>query len=237
MRMRELETRSGVGRETIRFYIREGLLPEPERASRNSAVYGEAHVARLKAIKALQEQRYLPLAVIRSLLSEVDQGRAAEAWLAPEAFPQLDAMLRDRFDTDSARLPVDALAAQLGVTRADLIEHAEDGIIAIGADDALSARDAAIMRLLGQLRAAGFTDARGFGRENVRMYRDFVEWLTAAEMKLFFGQTAGRIGEAEAADMAAKGLSTINELLGLLRTRALLDKLAHRRRIANDNAA
>lgn len=39
MRMRELEARSGVGRETIRCYIREGLLPEPARAARNSASY------------------------------------------------------------------------------------------------------------------------------------------------------------------------------------------------------
>lgn len=51
MRMRELEKRTGVGRETIRYYIREGLLPEPDRASRNSASYTDDHVARLKAIK------------------------------------------------------------------------------------------------------------------------------------------------------------------------------------------
>ena len=33
-RMAELERLSGVGREAIRFYIRKGLLPEPERPSR-----------------------------------------------------------------------------------------------------------------------------------------------------------------------------------------------------------
>ena len=33
MRMRDLERATGVGRETIRFYIREGLLPEPARPS------------------------------------------------------------------------------------------------------------------------------------------------------------------------------------------------------------
>ena len=39
MRMRDLERATGVGRETIRFYIREGLLPEPERPGRNVAWY------------------------------------------------------------------------------------------------------------------------------------------------------------------------------------------------------
>jgi len=31
MRMRELEVKTGVSRETIRYYIREGIVPEPER--------------------------------------------------------------------------------------------------------------------------------------------------------------------------------------------------------------
>ena len=42
MKMKELERETGVGRETIRFYIREGLLPEPERPKRNVAAYGIA---------------------------------------------------------------------------------------------------------------------------------------------------------------------------------------------------
>ena len=90
MRMRELESRSGVGRETIRFYLREGLLPEPARAARNSASYSEAHVERLALIKRLQEERFLPLAVIRGLID----GDATAPWLDAPAFPGLDATLR-----------------------------------------------------------------------------------------------------------------------------------------------
>ena len=37
LKMKDLERTTGVGREAIRFYIREGLLPEPERPSRNVA--------------------------------------------------------------------------------------------------------------------------------------------------------------------------------------------------------
>ena len=102
MRMRELEQRTGVGRETIRFYIREGLLPEPDRASRNSASYSDDHVTRLRAIKRLQEERFLPLAVIRTLLD----GDDGERWLAPQAFPQLDSVLTARFDHDAPRVAV-----------------------------------------------------------------------------------------------------------------------------------
>ena len=100
----------------------------------------------------------------------------------------------------------------------------------------VSARDAAIMRVLGDLKANGFTRERGFHGEGMQIYFDFVEWITTQEMRLFFEHTAGQVGEAEAADMAERGIASINELLGLLRTRAILGKLAARRRIANDNS-
>lgn len=54
MKMQDLERATGVGRETIRFYIREGLLPQPERPNRNVAWYDEAFVARVGLIKELQ---------------------------------------------------------------------------------------------------------------------------------------------------------------------------------------
>jgi DNA-binding transcriptional MerR regulator len=69
LKMRDLERLTGVGRETIRYYIREGLLPEPERPSRNVAWYDQRFVDRLALIKELQQKRFLPLHVIRRLVS------------------------------------------------------------------------------------------------------------------------------------------------------------------------
>ena len=231
MRMRELEKRTGVGRETIRYYIREGLLPEPDRASRNSASYSDDHVARLKVIKRLQDERFLPLAVIKTLL-DADDG---ERWLAPAAFPQLDSMLRARLDADSARIPVESVLAGLGHARAELAELVGAQLIDIGPDDMVTARDAAILRVLGEMRAIGFTEARGFHDGMMEIYADFVEWVTTQELRYFFDHTAGQVAEAEALDMAERGIASINELLSLMRTRAILRKLEARRRIANDN--
>src|SRR4029077_10479136 len=68
LKMRDLERATGVGRETIRFYIREGLLPEPERAGRNVAWYDGSFVDRIALIKELQRKRYLPLNAIKALV-------------------------------------------------------------------------------------------------------------------------------------------------------------------------
>src|SRR5690348_7553402 len=68
MRMAELSARSGVPRETIHFYLREGLLPRPRKGGRTVAYYGEEHLERLRTIRRLREEKYLPLAVIRRIL-------------------------------------------------------------------------------------------------------------------------------------------------------------------------
>lgn len=228
--MRELESRSGVGRETIRFYIREGLLPEPARAARNSASYSEAHVIRLSLIKRLQEERFLPLAVIRGLLD----GDDAASWLEPQAFPGLDAVLRDRIDHDAPRVAAAVLVAGGAVTQEALDEVATAGIVTVDGDGTLSARDAAIVRVLGDLARIGFRKDRGFTSGMVGMYHDFVDWITAQEMRFFFEATAGHVDAAEAADMAERGIGAVNELIGLMRTKALLRRLETRRRVAND---
>ena len=231
MRMRDIEKASGVGRETIRFYIREGLLPEPARASRNSASYGDDHVTRLKAIKRLQEERFLPLAVIRTLLDADDGDR----WLEPQAFPMLNAMLSARLDQGAMRLPVAAVIEQLGDDADMIAEHVGTGLVAVDADGSMSARDAAIMRSLAELRDIGFTRELGFTGEGMRFYVDFIEWVTTREMRLFFEHTAGQVGEDRALLMAERGIAVINDLLSQLRTRAILRKLGERRRVANDN--
>ena len=230
MRMRELERLTGVGRETIRFYIREGLLPEPERASANSASYREEHVSRLRAIKRLQEERFLPLAIIRSLLDAEDGQR----WLHADAFPDLDAMLRARFDGAAHGLTLDELAAEAGIPAGELAAGIEEGLLQPDAAGRFGPRDVGIARCLADLRAIGFTEERGFGHSG-SMYAEFVRWLVAQEMRLFLDNTAGKVSDAEALAMAERGISTINEMLSLMRTREILRQLAQRRRIANDN--
>src|ERR1700759_4721473 len=68
MRMAELARRSGVARETIHFYLREGLLPRPEKGGVTVAYYGEEHLERLRIIRRLPEEKSLPIAVIRRIL-------------------------------------------------------------------------------------------------------------------------------------------------------------------------
>jgi DNA-binding transcriptional MerR regulator len=71
LKMAELAERSGVSAPTIRHYLREGLLgdgQEIRRTSRNMAYYPPELVERIQLIKRLQEERFMPLRVIKEVL-------------------------------------------------------------------------------------------------------------------------------------------------------------------------
>jgi DNA-binding transcriptional MerR regulator len=73
LKMSELAEASGVSAGTIKHYLREGLLgaaDEIVRTSRNMAWYPEDYVDRIRLIKRLQEERFLPLRLIKDALAE-----------------------------------------------------------------------------------------------------------------------------------------------------------------------
>lgn len=74
MRLAELSRRSGVPRSTIKFYIREGLLPAGEPEARNQASYGPGHLERLALIGALREVAGLSLEVIARVVAQLERG-------------------------------------------------------------------------------------------------------------------------------------------------------------------
>jgi MerR family mercuric resistance operon transcriptional regulator len=63
----------GVGPDTIRFYEREGLIPEPERTSSGYRIYDDGIVRRLRFIRGSQRLG-LRLREIKGLLEVMDRG-------------------------------------------------------------------------------------------------------------------------------------------------------------------
>ena len=72
MRLAELSARSGRSIPTIKYYLREGLLPPGRRTASNQAQYGEEHLHRLRLITTLVEVGELPIATVRSVLTAIE---------------------------------------------------------------------------------------------------------------------------------------------------------------------
>lgn len=104
-RIDDLARRSGVSVDTIRFYLREELLPPPERSGRVT-LFGPEHLLRLQQIRDLQA-RHFNLAAIRRLCSEERMGFVDTLFASGEGSHVDAAALADAAQTDVAL--VDAL--------------------------------------------------------------------------------------------------------------------------------
>lgn len=72
MRISDLSRHTGVPVATIKFYLRERLLPPGRSTSRNQAVYGEQHLRRLWLIRAFTSIGRLDLSSVRELLNAIE---------------------------------------------------------------------------------------------------------------------------------------------------------------------
>ncbi|MCX4582495.1 MerR family transcriptional regulator [Streptomyces sp. NBC_01481] len=125
MRISELSRRSGVATATIKYYLREGLLPPGRATAATQAEYGESHVQRLRLIRALIGVRGLTVSAAKDVLdalSEVETdthellGLVFGVWPASGA---KDSAAKDSAkdgDPDSDTSEVNALLAEMGWT-------------------------------------------------------------------------------------------------------------------------
>lgn len=72
MRISELARRSGVPVPTIKYYLREGLLPAGTATAATQAVYSDTHLERLRLIRVLREVGQVPVAAIRAVLAAIE---------------------------------------------------------------------------------------------------------------------------------------------------------------------
>ncbi|CAN5651662.1 MerR family transcriptional regulator [soil metagenome] len=72
MRISDLATETGVSIPTIKFYLREGLVPPGTRTAPNQADYGSEHIHRIRLIRALTEVGGLSVAATLRVLVAAD---------------------------------------------------------------------------------------------------------------------------------------------------------------------
>jgi DNA-binding transcriptional MerR regulator len=78
LKIGEIAKKSSVPPSTIRYYVRQGLLPEPDKVNKSMAYYDESCIEKVIAIRHLQERKYFPLSVIKNILRRMDHGVSFE---------------------------------------------------------------------------------------------------------------------------------------------------------------
>ena len=185
---------------TIRHYLRESLLPEPVKTSRNMAYYPPEFVDRIRLIKQLQEERFMPLRVIRELLEREDaeperlramldlEDRILERALAGERERVRRDEVRDRYDVPTEVL--DRLA-ELGVLTPDGVGY--------------SPSDVRIIEAITRFRAGGYDERLGFTVYDTLRYKRALEPLVAEEVDVLTQRLAGDLDPDRAMEIVEAG--------------------------------
>lgn len=217
MKMKELEAETGIGRETIRYYIREGLLPEPERPKRNVASYGPEHVARLNLIRRLQQERHLPLSIIKSIVMSdtAAPARGFERLIGLEL--ALGPLLADGRHLAPKRLA--DVVRDTGLPMEDLRKLAEIGFIIVDRREDgewLNQRNVRLAELIAEARAMGYTPEIGYTIESYDIYVQMTELLARRAVVGFYTRVGDRLDQPEAAKLAVDGIRFLNEMLPVM---------------------
>jgi len=229
LRMRDLVRMTGLPRETIHFYLTQGLLPKPVKTGRNTAVYGAEHLDRLQRIKDLQERHFLPLRAIKAVLEEGAGGEFSE---------EQEAMLRRvRASQPSRRASApagDVALAELvpaKVSRADLEAMKKLGYVTVrgrGREATVSAEDALLLECWADVGTLFQPEEGNLEPDVLGIYDDAMGALVAREARVLTRRFAGLPGE-RAAEIIEAGESVILRLLTVLRRKkiaALLESAA-----------
>jgi DNA-binding transcriptional MerR regulator len=220
LKMKDLERVTGVGREAIRFYIREGLLPEPQRPNRNVAWYDESFVERILLIKRLQQERFLPLSVIKGILGDSTAPSPTEV----ATLRALDGKL----SLGAVRMQPEKLAAlakRVGLPAAEIRELAAVGAVEIVVREGghwLEGRSIAIVEEWAKIRQAGYTSELGFEPETAKLYVEMVHWLARQELRIFSSRVAGKVDVETSRRMAEAGIEGLNRIIAFLREEIML---------------
>ena len=237
MRIDDLAKRAGVPTRTIRYYTQQGLLTPPSLRGR-VGYYDDSHLDRLRLIKELQEKRFLPLSVIRSVIRHHASGANLETMLAP-----LDILYQPRWDasdqTDYTRVEL-AAAAKVDPS---VVDAAEDmGFlfpVRRGRERRYSPDDVAMLDV-----AARWLDL-GLPRNLGRLYRESLEEISRMQVEAYNRSVVAPLSKEQIAPEVARerllegyqAMATVFHQLVALLHRKVLQRSVEAMAAADEEAA
>ena len=204
MKIRDLVQRTQVSKETVHYYIREGLLPKPRKRGKNIADYEDSHVEAIRLIKELQDRYFLPLAVIKNILKRQRKSSEGKSLLSlrREYFRPVDQLLPHEIDGE------EAFRKATGLGRSWLAKMEEWGIInpeARSGRKIYSQDDITLGKLVVEMDEIGIGVKDGFDAEALKHYRDMFREIVVMSHKYYFEATLGKLSPEEFSQRIVQG--------------------------------
>ena len=204
MKISELAKRTGIPKETIHYYIREGVLRKPRKTGRNIADYSESYVEQIRIIKGLQDNYFLPLSVIKKIIKHQKTQSLSEKssfQFLSEYFKPLDRLLTSDI---TGR---EAFREATGLSRKWLAKMEEWAVITAEIKDGhsvYSQDDVILGRLLVDMDRIGFGPKDDYDPEDIKRISDFVREYVATSQKGYYQSNLERLNSKELIEKGIK---------------------------------
>jgi DNA-binding transcriptional MerR regulator len=204
LKIRDLVRHAKVSKETVHFYVREGLLPKPRKRGRNIAEYDDSYVERIRFIKELQERYFLPLAVIKNILKKHKKSPEWQSFLnlRGQYFTPVEEFLPDEISGEEPFLEA------TGLGRKWLGKMEEWKIITPevhNGQKVYSQDDITLGKLIVEMDNIGLGPKDGFNPEALKHYRDEFQEIVAISQKNYIEATLGKLSPEEFSKRVVQG--------------------------------
>lgn len=185
MKISELMDRTGVSKETIHYYIREGVLQKPRKTGKNTADYSQTHVDQIKTIKSLRENYFLPIPVIKKLIKKQKSRSRSENFsfqFLIENFRPLDQLICTEVNGRGAFMKTTGLSERW------LAKMIEWEIIAAeeqNQEDFFSQDDVIIGKLIADMDRIGLGPRDGFNPEELKNFTAMIRTFVAKNLERY----------------------------------------------------
>ena len=198
LRISELAKLAGVSTATIKHYVNEGLIDKPVKTGKTMAYYDESSITRIKHIKKLQKEKFLPLEVIKRVINskngideEVELGKA---------------MLKSEKISDARPVPESKIEKRTGYPLKKIkILESEELIFPLDTKDGrfFDSIDIKIIEVFKIREEIGLPFDHSL--ETIRAYRDAINKAVTTDIKNFSKSILGDISTQKAITLITKG--------------------------------
>lgn len=197
MKISELVRQTGVPKETIHYYIREGLLRKPRKSAVNAAEYNQGHVRQLFLIKDLRNNYYLPIPEIKRIVRSYNKQSPSDQAVArvnSRYFRPMERLVETEIESRAAFREATGLSEKWLEKMEDwgiITPRHPNGKVVYTQDDML------IGRLIVDIGRHGFGPADGYNPRDLKPIVDFIKAYVHSGQNKYLAANMEKIAAGE----------------------------------------
>ncbi len=215
LKISELAEKAGVTIPTIRHYLKEGLLPQPVKTGQTMAYYDPECIDRVRLIKRLQRERFLPIEVIKRVI------HAGEVFSEETEIGQI--LTRSNlFRSKGGRITPRELADETGYTESKIRKLQREGVVSIRKGEngpCYDALDTELIKLVQKAEAAGIPS--DFIVSTIKMYETAVDAVVVKNTRRMLVSLITEVSVEDMSRVFTETEESLDALLLLLRQKSV----------------